>query len=69
MDIIKTLIQIIFIGAIIFAVGFSMNIGMKNGEEQECKKWLQESKEYGNIWYSTSWQKVQCQQYGITFSR
>jgi len=69
MDIIKGIIQIIFVGAIIVAIGYSLNIGITRGEEQECKKWLDEAQEYGVSWYSASWQKMQCSAYGIELPR
>jgi len=69
MDILKGIIQIIFIGAIIFALAYSMNIGLQRGEEQECNKWMLEAQQYGSSWYSASWQKMQCSNYGIKLPR
>jgi hypothetical protein len=55
--------------AIIFLVLFvigcvALGIGIPKYEKYECLKWSEQSNNYSN-WYSTDWQKQQCQEYGI----
>lgn len=58
-------IMMVVMIAIVFAGIFSaLNEGIKKSEKNECVKWENQSKEYQK-WYSTDWQKEQCQNYGI----
>lgn len=52
---------------VMLAIGFIWvaSIGLNKSEEHECLMLLQQSKEYHEKWYSTSWQRDMCQHYGI----
>jgi len=54
---ISILIMFIVLGCILFK-------GIERSEIVECEKWVRQSKEYVN-WYSTDWQKAQCNHYQI----
>lgn len=56
----KTIIAIVIIAGIFSA----LNDGVAKSEKTECIKWEKQSQEYQK-WYSTDWQKKQCQNYGI----
>lgn len=58
-------IMLTVVSAIIIAGTFSaLNEGIKKSEKNECVKWVEQSQEYQK-WYSTDWQKKQCETYGI----
>lgn len=41
-----------------------LKVVIERQELYECVQWQSQSEQYVN-WYSTSWQKEQCQHYGI----
>ena len=43
---------------------WATNQAIKAHEEMECVQWEEDSSKYPN-WYSTNWQKAQCEIYGI----
>ena len=54
------IVLLIFVGLAVFLLVSDKLI--KRFERWECVKWKQESKEFEG-WYSTNWQKNQCQQF------
>jgi len=60
----KTIINIIIAIFLFIAFALILNKGIEKTEIAECYKWQAQSEQLIN-WYSTDWQKAQCNHYGI----
>lgn len=46
----------------------TLSHNLKASERAECLKWQMQASEFAS-WYSTDWQKEQCKQFGISFTK
>jgi hypothetical protein len=62
------IIGILFIGFIIVMIINIVIYSVQKSEKNECKKWQSQSQEFPKF-YSTDWQKDQCNHYGIKLNK
>ena len=62
----RTLLQAIAIIGALVLFTWIISIGWSKNEIVECNQWLDESSQFKSAWYSTNWQREQCEAHGIT---
>jgi len=60
----KTILSIIAIAGSVVLFVWVASIGLNKQEATECLKWQAEAVEYP-LWYSTAWQREQCEVHGL----
>ncbi len=58
----------LFILALLVVAGLAVSSGLARSERAECVRWESQQNEIAN-WYSTDWQKAQCKQFFIFFTK
>lgn len=60
----KLAIIAVLLSSLFILAGF---YGIRKQELIECQMWKQYEEDYRAIYYTTDWQKKQCEQFGIKF--
>jgi hypothetical protein len=68
-NIITTIIKIALIGAIAAIVAPAIGAAWERREIGECNEWQKQSEEFEEHWFSTDWQRQQCEKHGIILRR
>jgi len=64
----EKILAIIFVLFILAGVVYAAKIGMDGSEKSECLKWKEEAEQFP-LWYSTDWQRAQCEHWGLPLPR
>lgn len=67
-NITQKLFAILFFIAIAVAFFFALKMGVDRSEQAECIQWREQAAEYP-LWYSTQWQREQCEHWKLPLPR